>query len=230
MTANQNRQRSKSRLKALCVGVFVLVALGGDNAHAGAETGGHFTSEAEHTIIRGVESGPHYIEAGFAGLEGGIVCDETSYEGTSTSATATELIIVPRYGKCHTTGEGTTWEIPTNGCVYNFTIGKEALGSNTADIECPKGASIEIPDGPSGCRGSVPSQTVSGVDYRTIVENNTHLITLDVLAGVMWNFESKFCAGFFGTEHFALIGGSVTVGGFDTEGNPVGITATGWAD
>lgn len=217
------------KLKALCLSLFAVMALGGFAVmNASAETGGHFTSEVAATTITGSENSTHFTELTVPGLTG-IRCTTASYSGTTSATTVTQITITPSYANCETTG-GTPGEVTVdvNGCAYIFTIGKKSTADNTVDLEC-NGAKPYIAVTHQGCEIRVPAQNnIVGVAYNTTVENNKHAITLTATAsGFTTNFEAGFCV-LLGTSHTSTLSGSVTVTGKNTAtGAAVGITATG---
>jgi hypothetical protein len=214
------------KLKALGLGLVAMMAVGALAVmNASASTGGHFTAPA-HSIIKGTEvaGSSHQLEFVSHGLEGGIVCDEVTYSDyTSTQATETQVSVTPTYKKCHTTGAaaGTT-TVHVNGCSYRFTVGVGATG--TADVVCPAGSAIVITH--PNCTITVPAQNNIGtLNYTTTTESGVHALTLDVNASFSTQYHGGICI-FTGTSHTGTLSGSATVRGFDTNNNPVGITAT----
>jgi hypothetical protein len=219
------------KLKALGLGLLATMALAGFMAmNATAETGGHFTSEAAHTIIKGTgETGANQTELKVPGLTG-IVCDGDTYEGTANATTVESLTITPTYpaGSCHTTGGATgKTSVDVNGCQYTFKIGKKSTADNTVDLICA-GEKKYIAVTHEGCEIRIPAKAgLKGVAYNTTTVAGKHAITLSVtLTGYEENFEAGFCI-LLGTSHAGELVGSVIVSGKDTLNNPVGITATG---
>lgn len=226
-----------TKLKALGVGLLAAMAISGFTVmNASATTGGHFTSDVDHAIIKGFE-GPgavHKLEFSIAGLTP-IVCEEAAYHGTVPLGVTTveHVTVTPTYGKCLTTG-GTPGEVNVtpNGCEYTFKIGKKATTHNTVSVVCPAGKVIEVHH-PS-CTITVPAQNLNGVVYHTVVEKvngvNKHAITLaSTVGGITSHFHGGIC-NLLGTTHVGELNGSATVKGFDTAGNQVNITATGSED
>lgn len=216
------------KLKALCLGILATMAAGAYTAvSATATTGGHFVSEVAHTTIVGSENSTHKLEFVIHGLEGGIVCDEASYSGTSTTETVTQIDLTPTYSKCHTTGaEPGTITIKPNGCIYRLTVapGSPATTEQTDDLVCPAGVSLEIIH-PS-CTMRFPAQNnLEGSTYTTTTENGKHAITIDVKKKYTVFFEGGICT-LLGTHHTGTTNGSVTVKGLSTAGEAVGVTTT----
>jgi hypothetical protein len=220
------------KLKALGLGLLATMALAGFMAmNATAETGGHFTSEATHTIISGEdETGVNRPELRVPGLTG-IVCDKSTYSGTTNATTVESITITPTYEKCHTTGDEPEIKKPVtvdvNGCTYTFTIGKKSTADNTVDLVCP-GEKKYIAVTHEGCEIRIlAANGIKGVAYKTTTINSKHAITLEATAaGFVANFEAGFCI-LLGTSHTGELIGSVNVTGKDTLNNAVGITATG---
>lgn len=225
---NERDMRMSIKLKVFGLGLLATMAMGAFAVmNATATTGGHFVSSVAHTTIVGNENSTHQLELTLSGLEGGIVCDEASYAGTTTNATETQIDITPSYAKCHTTtGEPGSVVVKPNGCIYRFTVapGDPATTENTVDLVCPAGVSLEIVH-PS-CTIAIASQNnLKSVTYTTVVESGVHAITLHANASFAVGFEGGVCK-LLGTNHTGALKGSATVKGFDTLGNPVGITST----
>lgn len=219
------------KLKALGLGLLATMALAGFSVmNATAETGGHFTSEAAHTIISGTgESEKNQTELKVPGLNG-IVCDGDTYAGTANAATVESLTITPTYAanSCHTTGGATgKTSVDVNGCSYTFKIGKNSTADNTVDLICT-GEKKYIAVTHEGCEIRIPAKTgLKGVAYNTTTVEGKHAITATAtVTGFESNFEAGFCI-LLGTSHAGELTGSVIVSGKDTTGAAVGITATG---
>jgi hypothetical protein len=215
-----------TKLRILSVGLLAaLVACGFAVVNAGATTGGHFVSGASKTTIKGTENTTHRLEFKSHGLEGGIVCDETSYTG-SAGATETEIPITPSWTKCHTTGEEpTTWEVHENGCGFTFKVapGDPKSTEHTVDITCPANKAIVITH--PNCTITVPAQTsVSSVTYSPDNEGSVPAITLNSKTQFKTEYHGGICI-FTGTNHVGTLEGSATVKGFAGE-EQVSIAAT----
>jgi len=113
-------------------------------------------------ILTGSALEPQVFTAGGVGVN----CTEVSLgkEGTANTITSktTEATVHPEYKTCSIPELGSA-EVVTKGCHYLFT--GETNASNLAQVHiiC-SGAGIEI-KGPLGCTITVPSQTVTGVNY-----------------------------------------------------------------
>ncbi|HEX8690626.1 MAG TPA: hypothetical protein VF729_10340, partial [Solirubrobacterales bacterium] len=206
-----------TNLRLSVVGVLVLIAAAFSAAITNAETGGHYTSDTSHTIVKGVEEGTERTEFSFTGVEGKISCDDASYEGTLSATTTTSVTLTPKLAKCRTTGQENTWNIDTNGCAYVLTIGKKASGANTMDIECPAGKSIEITH--PNCTIKIAPQTGIQITLDIIFLPRLHL-KLTIKFTIKASYESGVCV-FLGTSQTGELGGSVLLKGFDTAGEQV---------
>jgi len=234
------------KLRALGLGLLALLAMGAFAAvNATAEEGGHFTSDSPtgNTWITGTEqrgaggTEPDVTRLGIVGLKG-IHCKHASYVATASGSTVTSLTVAPTYKECTTEPEGLkNVVVDVNGCTYTFTIGKKISNvHNTVHILCPvgvKGIVITHPE----CEIVIPPQTVTGIAYNTITENNKHAITVEPTIGIggtptlTTHFEKGVCV-LLGTSHAGEFTGGVKVTGFEdkadkTEGPQVNITATG---
>jgi len=214
-----------NKLKAAGVGLLAIVAAGAVAVMgASANTGGHFVSEVSHTIVSQMSQpgAGHEIKVKIGTTE--LFCDEASVIGTATSATVTEVQGVTTLKECHTTDtEPGTIIVHMNGCEARGTI---APGNvvQTNDLICPSGKVIEVTH--PNCNITVPPQNnISGFTYTTIVENGKHVITLDVNLEYKVQYHSGLCI-FLGTNQTAIASGGTIIRGKDTNGNPVGITAT----
>jgi hypothetical protein len=160
-------------------------------------------------------------------LEGGVVCDEGKYAGTTTAETVSDLTLTPTYGKCHTAGsEPGTTTIAVNGCTYTFTVAKGTTNSTkqTVQLLCPAGKVIEINH--PNCKVTIPAQTInSGATYATLFENSVHLLTISLSLQINIQFHGGICV-FTGTNHTGTIHGTFTVGVRSLIGILRNITAT----
>jgi hypothetical protein len=192
-------------------------------ASAAADTGGHFTSEVSSTKITGTESGTHILAFAKEGEENKISCLTGHYHGHVNGTTAEDITVTPTYSTCTTASSESHFEVHENGCHYVFTIG-DTGSHHTVHIVCPI-APMRITH--PNCTMSIPSQTLVGVTYGTIVENAKHAITLEAtVQDVTTHYEGGICV-FLGTTHQSEISGGGTVQGFDSNtGNQVSITAT----
>jgi hypothetical protein len=216
------------KLKVLGLGLLAVMATSAFAVmSASANTTGHFTSDKAHTILHGTESRPGNHNLSFqrvnaAGEAQGkpIQCTNVAYHGTTSVATTTAVQLTPVYSNCGTEGEPhNVFVHHPSSCgtnVFEFTSG----GNGTVHVRCK--ISVTHPN----CGIGIPTQTLSGVTYNTDFQNGVHAITAGVaVKGITGHFHSGVCV-FLGTSHIFNMTGSVTLEGKDTEGNPVGITAT----
>jgi len=219
------------KLKALGLGLLAAMAMSAVAVmNAGAETGGHFTSDASHTVVSGKEDAKTGHTIKFAS-DGGtpIECTTAEYSGTISGTSATSISITPTYKECRTETEPVgehNVNIDMNGCSYTFTVSNTPSGDNTVHFVCPKevaGALITHPN----CTMRMPPQTPSGgVAYKSVTVNNKSAITADVTAfGITAHYEAGICI-FLGTKHTATMTGAVTLTG-SSGGSAVNIGATG---
>jgi hypothetical protein len=219
-------------LKALGLGLVAALASGAfSTMSAPAETGGHFTSAAVETTVKGVEGGFHRVVLPVPGIST-LECEKATYAATveAESKTTESVRVTPTYEGCKRTG-GTSGEIVVhvNGCTYVVGIGKKAMADNTVEIDCPEGNAIEL-TGWFCPLMVIPPQAVKGLSYGTIVENAKHSLTVGVTTNLAINFESPNCIVGFGTKHTITAQGGVTVSGYDAGGTQVDIAATGSED
>jgi hypothetical protein len=123
-----------------------------------------------------------------------------------------------------------------NGCAYIFTIrkGEPQTKDNTVHLECPEGKLIEtIVDDPFGpCNITIKAQTpAGGIVYEAGGAGQTHYITGNItVSGIHVVYDGGFvaCGVAKGkTTETSTLTGKITIKGFNTEGEQVGITATG---
>jgi len=227
------------KLKVLGLGLLAMLATSAFAVvNASALSNGHFTAEppTDHVIVKGTETvgTPHRLhfnevknEVGHPTTGLSITCTHASYHGTLEGAAATTTTAVrvrPHYTECSTNGEPPhNVEVvvdPSNtGCgtnVFEFTSG----GNGTVHVNCH--ILIKHPN----CGITIDKQTLSGITYDTVVEQNKHALTMTVdVKTIVGTYHSGLCV-FLGTTHYFEMTGSVTVFGEDTAGNRVGITHT----
>jgi hypothetical protein len=194
--------------------------------NASAETGGHFTTEAERTFWVGVEWEGDRTE--FVADGQFIFCNEVTYDGITEGAgkTFTELNMTPYYSKCIMTSDESAATVTDNGCKYIFTIGKEASADNTVHLSCPAGKKLELKT--QTCTLSFAPQTVNGVAYTTITEFQKDALTVDVtVKAIEYQRHSGICI-FLGTNGTqGEMNGSVMVIGHNrVDSKPAGVKAT----
>jgi len=228
-----------TKLKVLSLGLLAMVAIGAFAAvNATAESGGHFVSAVEKTVVTATEEQgtSHHTELKVVGLEKGITCPHVLYDATAATTTVTSLTFTPTYpNNCVTAGTATKVPVDHNECGYTFSVKKKAVTSHsTVSITCPAGKSIVITH--PECEITVPAQALNGVSYSNILENGVHTVTAELtIENISVSFHKGLCT-LLGTAHLATFKGSVTARGFTDEStptepykhsvNPVSITAT----
>jgi hypothetical protein len=218
----------RPKLRIASVSLLVAVAAVAATAfNASAKTGGHFVSEATHTIVNQTSSvsSLHQIEFVGHGLEGAIICDQMTATGTISTQTVTEALGNIFVSKCHTTGSEVQTAVHINGCQTRITVasGDPATTEQTNDIVCPAGKAIEITH--PNCTIKIAPQVVTGLTYKTTLVNGKHSITVEANAGVTTHYEAGICI-FTGTTHTGTFTGSTIVRPENTVGESVGVTAT----
>jgi hypothetical protein len=103
-----------------------------------------------------------------------IKCSAATFEGTTSTASGTELTLTGRYTAC--TLGGLAAEVRMNGCKYTLT-GSAALTASVDIVGCTSGKKIEIIKG--NCTITVPEQT--GLAHVTFTSEGT-ASTMDTLA------------------------------------------------
>jgi hypothetical protein len=213
------------QIKAISIGVLLVIVGATSALTASAETGGHFISDAAHTKVIALENETHRSEMTIPGLNG-LTCNITNGEATVTGTTVTEVTATGQASGCQTTG-GTPGEttVHKSGCWAIAKIGKNSLKDNTASLGCPPGKTVLITHGT--CTISIPPQTgTGGGTYKTIIENGKHAITGEVTISGTIHFESGFCV-LLGTTKVGTITGLGIIRGFNQEEQQINITATG---
>ncbi len=228
-------------LAALAASVLALATIQNTkNTTAQAETGGHFYTEdtSGHTILSGVDKAGNtftFTDEHFAAAKA--TCkNDTTYAGTLTTQTATEITLTPQFSGCEALGFPA--HIDTNGCDFVFTIGKTFNQHNTTHIKCPVGKHLQITaTSPFGtCTITIKPQTpASGSGYYKPVGEGVHEITvkptLRSVHAIYLGGPGK-CGGVpEGTTTVkGKIDGRIALKAFTTAGVQKGITATGPQD
>jgi hypothetical protein len=221
------------KLKVLGLGLLATLAMSAVTAmNASATSTGNFHSDAAsgNTNIVGSEiptlahPSPHRTELSSHGLEGRIVCEEATYNGTVTGPTTKHITIIPHYTTCKTQTQAHNVTVHVNGCSFTFTPGHKG----TVHIDCPVGKSIEITH--PNCTIKITPQTIDGVLYtaETDAVTGKKNITLDAnTVQLATKYEAGICV-FTGTNHTGTMHGAVTVRGFNhvAGGAQVNVTHT----
>lgn len=221
------------KLKALGLGLVAAMAMGAlAVVNASATVGGHFESEVEHTIIKGVENGfPHDLE--FQGPSGEpLTCTIAEYNGTIVPKTVQTVQVSAFYDECSTGGEPPHEAVVhMNECTYTISSYNAATTKHgTVAIDCPTGKNIVITH--QGCEITVPAQKpgegtiTGGVTFATEGSGKTHSLTMNVTLHEITAFYHNGLCLFLGTNKKFSMNGAVTVKGFNTANEQVGITHT----
>jgi len=228
-------------LAALAASALALAAIQNTtNMTAQAETGGHFYTNdtSGHTILKGEDKAGNtftFTDEHYAAAKATCKKD-TTYEGTLTAQTVTEITLTPKFAECEALGFPA--HIDTNGCDFVFTIGKTFNQHNTTHIKCPVGKHLQITaTSPFGvCTITIKGQTPApGSGYYKPVGEIEHEITikptLRSVHAIYLGGPAK-CGGVpEGTTTFkGKIDGRIALKAFTTAGVQKGITATGPQD
>jgi hypothetical protein len=225
-----------NKFKALGLCLIALAMSVAAVMSASAETGGHFVSEKEHTILKGSqEASPNHLT--FHDTIGSISCTTSDFSGTTSgNVTQTEIRLNPTYHGCKSGEKIVT--VDMNGCWFTFTVNKNpSTTHNTVHLNCPVNQSVTITvwagstESTLACVEHLAPQTPKGgATYTTTGSGTTHGITADVtVSGIKVTRTAQFFGGCaFAPEvgESAELTGKATINGFDTENKQVGITAT----
>lgn len=221
----------RAKLKAMALGgaAFVLAAAFAAPSTP-ATTGGHFTTSTPHVLWHGTPETTHRFTFSGGGWE--FACFKAKYEATTAATTTEVLTAFPTYDGCRVGNNGsyqeTEFQIKTNGCHYEFKIGKKAAADNTAQLVCPAGGKMVI-ELPNQVLYIVP-QTFSGIAYTATTELGVNALTLDFTTGLLTAHCELGLACVFATQWPMYLEGQVRMRGTTTAGEPAGIQATGTED
>ncbi|HVI70063.1 MAG TPA: hypothetical protein VM656_01080 [Pyrinomonadaceae bacterium] len=188
----------------------------------------HFTSEKEHTILRGVQEGTDVLTIDF----GTLGCTAVKYTGTIQSATTTTTVaeVTPEYSGCTAFGF-TNVPIHHNECKYKFVAGTKESGNyeGSIDIVCPTGKKIELTA--PGCLVTVGPQTgIKKVTFKAVGAGATREITaIFNLTGVKYEeHEGPFgtCASDTVVRSNGTYTGNTIITGETSEKSHLGISLT----
>jgi hypothetical protein len=176
-----------------------------------------FQTEVSHTGLTATSSS----SMTFGVLLGTVECTSATLDGTVSTSQSREIVVKPAYFGCKGTGREVTTH--TNGCVYVLAL-TGAGGDGRVDIDCPVGKSIEttVDKFPEGCTITILDQTASGVvDYKEQgAGTGRDLLLTWTLEGLHYTRDGCEVGG---TGNNGTMGGSITLSGEDTSGNPKGI-------
>jgi hypothetical protein len=198
-------------LKALGLAALAVCALGAFSAASASAA--EFHSSVEHSVLDGTQIGTDV----FTTNAGEVSCTEATYTGTQTAKTTTTQSSLAKYSGCTAFGFAAV-PITVNGCEYVF----HAAATNTVDIVCPAGKTIEVLA--PNCTVTVGSQNgKTAVTFATEGKSPKRDVKVNVnLAGLTYTQHPK---GFFpcasGTFTNGTYKGEATVIGTDTNGNQV---------
>jgi hypothetical protein len=138
-------------LKTLSLAIAAMLALGAMASAASAAE--EFHSESASTELKGEQ--PAEFNDKWTFDAGTVECQNVTYTGTISSATASEVELSPSYSGC-TAAFGASVTIHMNGCDYADTA--------LTHVKCPAGKVAEITS--PGCTITVPPQNgINGVVY-----------------------------------------------------------------
>lgn len=146
------------------------------------------------------------------------VCGVSTFEGTTSAKTSSELTVTPKYENCHTESPETPVGVNMNGCAYLITF----QGSNPVEgvihLECEPAATIEITV--LKCTFTIHPQTVSGVTFKNTGAGMSRDVDM-IEKGMVFVTTAKgaTCEG-GGTGE---LNGSTTMTGEGAGGEPMGI-------
>ena len=185
-------------LKVLMLAAMAVTAVG-----AVAASSAHALEEKFHCSVApctvtlkpdGTGTNTHhvFIVKNKLGESASFTCKALDGEGTSTTATNTELTIKAlNYTECN--GNGQPVAVRMNECDYKFTsVGGGTAAGAEIHIECPTAKHIEIEVTGLGCRFEVTPQTVTGAHY-TSINSKTEITTGAKVPGIVT--EGPFPAG-----------------------------------
>jgi hypothetical protein len=166
--SHRERKHYMSRkIKALGLALVAALALTAVMASAASA---QFTSNKEHTIIKGTQEGSHVFTAG-EGF-GGISCSVATFAGTATTKNDADQTITPTYSGCKDSF-GRTVDVDNTGLTYTFTANTNVGG--TSDVHVSGGMTLTVTNG-SGtviCTVVIKSpQTDNGITYDNLGGTN----------------------------------------------------------
>jgi hypothetical protein len=127
------------KLKTFGVALMAVFALSA--VAAVAAQAAEYKSESASTFIHGVQATTNVFTTG----AGTVKCEEATFSGTQTGASAKDLTLTPKYGKCKAFGSAA--EVTMHGCQYTFTQPTGASSPFSAEVDivnCESGKHIEV--------------------------------------------------------------------------------------
>lgn len=224
------------KLKALGLALVAALAMSAIAVFsASAETGGHFTSEVEHTILEGEDTGFGFAYSDPAAAIG-FNCEQLKFLGTMVDDTAVEALLAPTFVNCKS-AKAKSVKVNTNGCNFLLTIRKVEPDKkdNTVHLICPGASTLEVTlEGEFGnCLITIKAQTpAGGIAYKTdgaagVGHDLRMSTTLSGIHAVYHGGIAKCGVQDHKTFETAAIAAETTLRGYNTEDVLVGITATG---
>ena len=215
------------KLKVLGLVLVAALALSAVTA-SGASAEGTYTSEVAHT--NNLE-GKQATTLVFSTSIGTVTCKKGIFFGTASQASVTDLTLTPTYEECkvHTIFGELNATIDM-GCAFTLTTPTTTGQAAPADwhsevhLLCSKETRVTAP----GCEIVIHEQTPT-VPTVDLTNSGTSGIGRDILA--TWTLEgityqtSGFTCGSH-EENGGIFHGSITLKGFDTNNNQVGITVS----
>jgi hypothetical protein len=190
---------------------LALIALAASSASA---TNPRFHSESAHTKITGEQE----VRNTFSINAGTLHCSTATFEGTSSSATTTELQIVPNYQGCRIT----TVSLETLEAVVDWPHCWIRLTSlRRKHIGCTVSLPIRV-TAPL-CTITVHPQEAGWDDYTTVGEGSTRSVTITATVTGLAYTQSSFCpGGGGGSFNNGTYSGAIATTCVDTDENHVG--------
>jgi hypothetical protein len=200
------------KLKALGLALVAVLAMGALSASAASAENFHSES-ATDTVLKGSQVGTDV----FTVNAGTVKCNEATYAGTQSGATATTVKVTPTYSECTAFGFVST-AIDVNGCTYEF-----SSDNSNVVIGC---ATNPITVTAFNCWVTVGSQTTNGgITYTNTGAGASRDVDVTVnISGIHYVQHSKSFPGCSsGTRTDGKYTGAATVQGFTTGGAQVGV-------
>ncbi|HEX5990076.1 MAG TPA: hypothetical protein VFY75_07680 [Solirubrobacterales bacterium] len=141
---------------------------------------GHFvTTDTAATKLIGTQTETDKLEWTIDGFDGGMVCDEMSWE-TLWGEETKKLMTVdePLFAGCYTTESNEKFKLKMNKCFFWFYVAEKTNENTeqTSSLICVDPIEIEHPK----CKITVPAQVFDeGITYTRITLKDRHALTID---------------------------------------------------
>jgi hypothetical protein len=198
------------------IGLVIAAVAAFSAVAASAASAAEFHSEATTTAISGEQTTTHVFKTD----PGEVTCTKATFSGTQSTKTSPSQTITPKYEGCHIIVAGftisMTVDFATNECDYEFTATGEV------HIKCNKNQETGVIVSGSGCKVTVPAQTVNSVEY--VNTNAGSSRDIDVVAkgaGIRYSYSGFTCGSGTNTTNGTYTG-TTTVKG-SSGGKQVGI-------